>query len=152
MAYTIGEAAKIMNVSVPTLRYYDKEGLLPLVQRTESGIRRFNDNDIKWLNMIECLKNTGMQLKDIKIFFEWCIEGDSTIEKRYKMFLERKVEAERQIGVLQKSLELINYKCDYYKTAFDVGTTNIPELQKSRCESGSPTNNQLFKDVVGKER
>ena len=92
MAYTIGEAAKIMNVSIPTLRYYDKEGLLPLVKRTESGIRRFNDNDIKWLNMIECLKNTGMQLKDIKIFFEWCIEGDSTIEKRYKMFLERKVE------------------------------------------------------------
>lgn len=63
MEYTIGEVAKIMNLSVPTLRYYDKEGLLPLLERTERGIRRFNDNDISWLNMIECLKIQECRLK-----------------------------------------------------------------------------------------
>jgi DNA-binding transcriptional MerR regulator len=151
MTYTIGEVAKIMTLSISTLRYYDKEGLLPLVERTTSGIRKFNDSDIEWLNIIECLKNTGMQLKDIKTFFEWCKEGDSTIEQRYKMFLERKSETEKQIELLQKSLELIDYKCNYYKTAFEVGTTNIPTLQKQHFQSDSPANNQLFKDVVGKE-
>lgn len=151
MAYTIGEVAKIMDLSISTLRYYDKEGLLPLVERTTSGIRKFNDNDIEWLNIIECLKNTGMQLKDIKTFFEWCKEGDSTIEHRYKMFLERKSETEKQIELLQKSLELIDYKCNYYKIAFEAGTTNIPELQKQHHQLDSPSNNQLFKDVAGKE-
>jgi len=151
MTYTIGEVAKIMTLSISTLRYYDKEGLLPLVERTTSGIRKFNDSDIEWLNIIECLKNTGMQLKDIKTFFEWCKEGDSTIEQRYKMFLERKSETEKQIELLQKSLELIDYKCNYYKTAFEAGTTNIPTLQKQHFQSDSPANNQLFKDVVGKD-
>ena len=151
MTYTIGEVAKIMTLSISTLRYYDKEGLLPLVERTTSGIRKFNDSDIEWLNIIECLKNTGMQLKDIKTFFEWCKEGDSTIEQRYKMFLERKSETEKQIELLQKSLELINYKCNYYKTAFEVRTTNILELQNKHYHSDSPANNQLFKDVVGKK-
>lgn len=151
MEYTIGEVAKIMNLSVPTLRYYDKEGLLPLLERTERGIRRFNDNDISWLNMIECLKNTGMQIKDIKTFFEGYVEGDSSIEKRYKMFLERKAEAEKRIEILQKSLELINYKCNYYKTALEAGTTDIPELQQACSEHDTPNNHKLFKDVVCKE-
>lgn len=151
MAYTIGEVAKMMNLSISTLRYYDKEGLLPLVERTTSGIRKFSDNDIEWLNIIECLKNTGMQLKDIKTFFQWCEEGDSTIENRYKMFLERKSETEKQIELLQKSLDLINYKCNYYKIALKAGTTNIPELQKQHTLSDSSSNDQLYKDVVGKK-
>lgn len=151
MAYTIGEVAKMMNLSISTLRYYDKEGLLPLVERTTSGIRKFSDNDIEWLNIIECLKNTGMQLKDIKTFFQWCEEGDSTIENRYKMFLERKAETEKQIELLQKSLDLINYKCNYYKIALKAGTTNIPELQKQHTLSDSSSNDQLYTDVVGKK-
>lgn len=151
MTYTIGEIAKIMNLSISTLRYYDKEGLLPLVERTENRIRKFNDNDIEWLNFIERLKNTGMQLKEIKTFFKWCVEGDSTIEYRYKLFLERKAETEKQIELLQKSLELINHKCNYYKLALEAGTTNIPELQKQNIISDCNPNNQLLRDVVGKK-
>lgn len=69
-----------------------------------------------------------MELKEIKIFFQWCEEGDSTIDKRYEMFLERRRETQRQIALLQKSLDLINYKCEYYHIAKEAGTTNIPEL------------------------
>lgn len=67
-----------------------------------------------------------MSLEDIKIFFKWCEEGDSTIEKRYHMFLERKEETENKILLLQKSLDVINYKCQFYKKAMEIGTTNIP--------------------------
>lgn len=127
--YFIGEISEMLGLSISTLRYYDKQGLLPMVKRTNGQIRLFTSHDIDCLNMIACLKNTGMQLKDIKQFFEWCDEGDSTIEKRYNMFLDRKKETEEQIALLQKSLELINYKCSYYQKAMGAGTTDLPELR-----------------------
>jgi DNA-binding transcriptional MerR regulator len=129
MTYSIGEVSEILNISISTLRYYDKEGLLPLVNRTLGNIRIFDETDIECLKMIECLKTTGMQLKDIKLFFEWCDEGDSTIEKRYNLFIEQKEKTERQIAQLQHALNLINYKCEYYQIAKEKGTTNDPGLR-----------------------
>ena len=66
MAYTVGEMAKILHVAPSTLRYYDKEGLLPFVERSSGGIRLFKDSDFEWLSMIECMKQTGMRIKEIK--------------------------------------------------------------------------------------
>lgn len=147
MTYSIGEISEMLGIPISTLRYYDKKGLLPLVERTNGNIRVFSDMDVRWLNMIECLKNTGMELKDIKTFFKWCDEGDSTIDQRYEMFLERKLETERQISILQKSLDLISYKCEYYRIAKEAGTTNIPELiqQNSKKEFEKQ---QLYQDAV----
>ena len=68
MKYSIGDVAKKFNLSASTLRYYDKEGLFPNLERSESGIRSFSDTDIGSLKIIECLKNTGMPIKDIKVF------------------------------------------------------------------------------------
>ena len=85
MFYTIGEMAKKMGVAPSTLRYYDKEGLLPFVERSGGGIRMFKGEDIEWLSIIECLKKTGMPIKEIKQFIDWCIEGDSTIDKRLEL-------------------------------------------------------------------
>ena len=149
MTYTIGEISKKMNISISTLRYYDKQGLLPMVERTSGNIRVFSDLDLNWINMIECLKNTGMQLKEIKTFFEWCLEGDSTIDKRYHMFLERKADTERQIAVLQKSLQLIEYKCEYYRRAKEAGTTNLPELQGGCNVDCKKEETQFFQDAAG---
>ncbi|MEA5135775.1 MAG: MerR family transcriptional regulator [Candidatus Fimivivens sp.] len=126
MAYSIGEVSEMLSISISTLRYYDKVGLLPLVNRTEGNIRVFNQTDIECLKMIECLKTTGMQLKDIKLFFEWCEEGDSTIEKRYNLFIEQKEKTEQQIELLKNALNRINYKCEYYRMAKEKGS--IPDL------------------------
>ncbi|WKY47802.1 MerR family transcriptional regulator [Eubacteriaceae bacterium ES3] len=124
MSYSIGDVSSMLNISISTLRYYDKEGLLPLVNRTEGNIRIFDDSDIECLKMIECLKTAGMSLKEIKTFFQWCQEGDCTIVKRYDMFTELKEKTQQQIRDLQKSLDLINYKCEYYRLAKDKGTTD----------------------------
>ncbi|MBW6410009.1 MerR family transcriptional regulator [Clostridium weizhouense] len=129
MNYSIGEISKMLNISISALRYYDKEGLLPLVNRSSGNIRIFNDTDIECLKMIECLKNTGVPLKDIKQFFEWCEEGDSTIDLRYELFLHQKEKTEHQIAILQKSLDRINYKCEFYRIAKENGTTNLPGLK-----------------------
>ena len=64
MLYTVGEAAKILNVAPSTIRYYDKEGLLPFVERSGGGIRMFTDENFQWLYIIDCLKKTGMPIKD----------------------------------------------------------------------------------------
>jgi DNA-binding transcriptional MerR regulator len=130
MTYSIGEVANMLNISISTLRYYDKEGLLPLVNRTSGNIRVFDEADIECLKMIECLKTTGMQLKDVKLFFEWCEAGDSTIEKRYQLFVKQKEKTEQQIALLQQALNRVNYKCEYYRLAKERGTTNDPGLKE----------------------
>lgn len=89
--------AKKMGVAPSTLRYYDKEGLLPFVERSGGGIRMFKDEDIEWLSIIECLKKTGMSIKEIKQFIDWCIEGDSTINKRLELIDRRRERVHEQI-------------------------------------------------------
>ena len=81
MLYTVGEMAKRLGIAPSTLRYYDQEGLLPFVERSSSGMRMFKDSDYEWLQVIECLKKTGMQLKDIREFIEMAMQGDETIER-----------------------------------------------------------------------
>ena len=147
--YSIGEISEKLGISISTLRYYDKQGLLPLVERTNGNIRVFSELDVNLLNVIDCLKNTGLQLKYIKTYFEWCYEGDSTIDKRYEMFLERKAETEKQLAVLQKSLDLINYKCEYYRVAKETGTTNLHKFNDSSVQENYNKTKQFFRDAVG---
>jgi DNA-binding transcriptional MerR regulator len=128
--YSISEVAKELNLTVYTLRYYDKEGLMPFVERTASGTRLFKESDIDALKVIECLKSTGMPIKDIKNFIDWCSEGDSTLQQRYDMFMERKASVEAQMEELKKTMELIEHKCSYYKTALDAGTEDIHKNNK----------------------
>ena len=68
--YTIGQVSEMFNIPASTLRYYDKEGLFPAMQRN-SGIRRFSEKDIEALRVIECLKQSGLEIKDIKQFMIW---------------------------------------------------------------------------------
>lgn len=87
-----------------------------------------------------------MELKEIKTFFEWCEKGDSTIDLRYEMFLDRKRETERQIAILQTSLDLIKYKCEYYRIAKEAGTTNTPELTQNPIKELEKQ--MLYQDAV----
>ena len=82
MFYTIGEMAQKLDVAPSTLRYYDKEGLLPFVERSSGGIRMFKDEDMEWLRLLGCLKKAGMPLKEIRSFMELSRQGDATIDQR----------------------------------------------------------------------
>lgn len=118
---TIGEVAKMFNLSISTIRFYDKEGLLLNLERDESGIRKFNDDNIEAIRLIECLKKAGMQIKDIKEFMYWCSLGNKTILKRRDMFLRQKENILNEIKTLEKALDMINYKCWYYEEALKDG-------------------------------
>lgn len=130
MGYTIGQVAKKMGLTAHTLRYYEKEGLLPFIKKNGSGLRIFSDNDIGWLELIECLKGTGMSLKGIKQYIDWYIEGDSTLEKRLEMFKQQKINLEEQMLHLQKHMEKINYKIAYYSEIIANGSEGVFERNK----------------------
>lgn len=126
MTYTISEIAKKMGVSVHTLRFYDKEGLLPFVERV-NGRRVFKDEDFSWLHTLNCLKNTGMPLKEIRRYMELCQVGDASLEQRQEMILKQKESIEAQIRFLQENLKVLEYKAWYYETAVAAGTERIHE-------------------------
>jgi len=127
MEYSIGEVSKKFGLSPSALRYYDKEGLLPFVKRTNGGKRVFDDEDIEWISIIECLKNTGMSVKDIKVYINLCVIGDKTLDKRLEIFKKQKKNVEKQIEDLNYNLEKINRKIWYYDTAVKAGSEDVHE-------------------------
>lgn len=111
--YKISEVSKMFNIPVSTLRYYDKEGLFPSLKR-ESGIRLFSNQDLEALRVIECLKRSGLEIKDIKLFMDWCKEGSSTYKNRYELIQNQKEKVIKEIEHLNKTLDMLKYKSWYY--------------------------------------
>lgn len=122
MYYTIGEVANATGIAISTLRYYDREGMFPDMERSSGGIRVFSDKELGTLKVVECLKHAGMSIKDIKEFLGWCQEGDATLPQRRRMFRDRLAEVERQMDELRNTMNLLRYKCWYYDTAVAAGT------------------------------
>lgn len=86
MNYTIKEVSEMMNLSIPTLRYYDKMGLLPGLERKESGYRIFSEGDIEMLKIIDAFKKAGLKIKDMQNYLALAYKGESTLEERYEIF------------------------------------------------------------------
>ena len=137
--YTIGQVSEMFSIPISTLRYYDKEGLFPHIER-KSGIRLFSETELEALRVIGCLKESGLEIKEIKLFMKWCEEGSESYEKRLKLFEARKAAVEDEMQKLQKVLNMLNFKCWYYKTAIKDGNEDRinsmlpdklpPEIQK----------------------
>ncbi|MCR4925753.1 MAG: MerR family transcriptional regulator [Clostridiales bacterium] len=118
--YTIGQISEMFNLPISTLRYYDMEGLFPQMQR-QSGIRKFSENEVEALRVIECLKASGLEIKDIKQFMDWAMQGAETYEKRRELFEARREVIEAEIANLKKMLDMVKFKCWYYETAIKDG-------------------------------
>lgn len=127
MFYTIGEMAQKLNVAPSTLRYYDKEGLLPFVERSSGGIRMFKDEDMDWLRMLGCLKKAGMPLKEIRTFMDWSRQGDATIGRRLDLIEKQRRSVLEQQRQLEDTLLMLDYKRWYYQTAQAAGTCAVHE-------------------------
>ena len=134
MTYTTAKAAEKIGISAHTLRFYDKVGLLPNVGRDEHGNRRFTDNDLQWLSLLQCLKNTGMSLKDIKRFAECTTIGDDTIDERLALFESQTENVKRQIAELKRYLNLLEYKLAFYQKTKALGSVeavNLPQIPET---------------------
>ncbi|MGV3467276.1 MAG: MerR family transcriptional regulator [Heyndrickxia sp.] len=112
--YSISEAAAKFNISESTIRYYDKKGLLPLVERNEAGRRVFSEDQIALLATVMCLKNTNMPISGIKQYIDWVVKGDSTIDLRLEMMKNHKAAVLDEISLMTESLKGIDEKITRY--------------------------------------
>ena len=134
MSYSIKQVADMMGVTTATIRYYDSEGLLPNVKRVNCR-RIFEDEDFKWLRVLNCMKKINMPIKKIKEYVELAQKGDSTLQERYNLILEQKKAIQKEIENLNMCLNEFKFKEWYYKTAIEAGTEKI----LSNVSSNSPT-------------
>ncbi|MDF2593660.1 MAG: transcriptional regulator, MerR family [Clostridia bacterium] len=112
--YTINEVANICDISPHTIRFYDKEGLLPFVSRNSTGNRQFSDSDLNVVKLICCLKNTGMQVKEIRRYIDLAMQGTETSAQRKQIMINHRKEVIKQIDNLKKNLNIINLKIALY--------------------------------------
>ena len=118
--YTIGQVSEMTGLPISTLRYYDKEGLFPHMERV-SGMRRFSERELEALHVIECLKASGLEIRDIRQFMQWCTEGTSSYPKRRELLERQKETLEAQMDDLRRSLAMLQFKCWYYEQAMRDG-------------------------------
>ena len=118
--YSIGQVAEMFGLPISTLRYYDKQGLFPKMERV-SGIRKFSETEIEALRVIECLKKSGLEIKDIKQFMDWCVEGSSTYPQRKALFEKQRERLEAELIHMNKVLDMLKFKCWYYEQAMRDG-------------------------------
>ena len=114
MTYSIGKFAEIVDLTASTLRYYEKEGLIT-PHRNENNLREFTDYDIKWVQFLLHLKDSGMSMKDLKQYTKWRAMGEEMIPKRLDLIERRKHLVELEIQTLQQSLDILNHKIAFFK-------------------------------------
>ena len=115
MNYYTKEVTEILNISKHTLRYYEKEGLLPPIVRDKNGVREYSDSDLEWLALIRCMRVAGMSISYIKDYMDLCKDGISTVPKRKEIILLQKKILENQKKELGENLGIINWKLKYYE-------------------------------------
>lgn len=114
--FTVKQLSDKINVSTHTIRFYDNQGLFPDVTRDANGTRIFKEENLEWIGLVLCLRNTGMSVSDIKHFIELCKIGDSTIPERYNIILDQKKKAEEDLKEMQNRLNVLNHKEKYYES------------------------------------
>ena len=134
--YSIGQVAEMFGLPISTLRYYDKQGLFPKMERV-CGIRKFSEAEIEALRVIECLKKSGLEIKDIKQFMDWCVEGASTYPQRKALFEKQRKRLEAELIHMNKVLDMLKFKCWYYEQATRDGSE---DQLKSMIPNGLPEN------------
>ncbi|ANK62371.1 MerR family transcriptional regulator [Loigolactobacillus backii] len=116
MTYTIKEVAQKVGLSIYTLRFYDKQGLLPFVMRNAAGYRTFTDSDLSIIHTICYLKNTDMKISDIRQYIDYVMVGPATIDKRAKLLSEQRNKVLAKQKQLTESLGEIDYKLNIYNS------------------------------------
>ncbi len=112
--YSAKEAAEITGLSTATLRYYEREKLIPQITRTDQKYRQYADTDIEWIKMIQCMRMANIPIRSIKQYVELLIQGGKTLKQRYDMVQGHIKDIENQITNLQNALILTQKKLIFY--------------------------------------
>lgn len=118
---TIKEVCKKYDITADTLRYYEKIGVIPNVNRTSGGIRDYQDEDIQWVENALCLRKSGLSVEAIAEYVRLYLEGDSTFQERHDLLIKQRDELLREMNQLEDTLERLNYKISKYDEAIATG-------------------------------
>ena len=126
--YSIQEVCSKTGLTAHTLRYYEKEGLLTNVSRSAGGFRQYSDEDLEWLGLICCLKNTGMPLQEIARFVHLAHEGDYTLRERVELLKEHREKMTERMAEMQRYLDKITWKVNFF-------SGKLKEYEESRVKA-----------------
>lgn len=147
--YSIGQVSEMFGLPNSTLRYYDRQGLFPGMER-KSGIRQFSENELEALRVIECLKMSGLEIRDIRQFMDWCVEGPSTYPQRRALFIRQKETVEAKIARMNRILDMLRFKCWYYGQAIQDG--NEDRLRRLLPDHLPEDIQQVYDSAHGRQR
>ena len=112
--YSIQDVSNKTGLSTHTLRYYEKEGLISDVERSQGGFRQYTDEDLERLGLIRCLKNTGMSIQEIARFVQLTHEGDHTLEERVELLREHRERVLERMAEMQEHLDKVTWKLNFF--------------------------------------
>lgn len=124
--YTVKQVAEKMGISAYTLRFYDKEGLFPHLARGENNVRLFSEEDLEWVSIVQCLRETGMPLADVKEFVQLCLQGDATIPTRHQILQNQVLKVEEDLAAMARRISMLRRKVAYYNALLN-------ERQEDHC-------------------
>ena len=113
----IAEVSQRYEISADTLRYYERIGLLPFVNRTDSGIRDFNELDVRRVEFIKCMRSAGLPIDVLIEYVSLVQQGDATIEARKEILMAQRESLAARMAEMQKTLDLLDYKISVYENA-----------------------------------
>ncbi|MEJ2351268.1 MAG: MerR family transcriptional regulator [Anaerolineales bacterium] len=113
----IGEVSEKYEISSDTLRYYERIGLLPTVNRTDSGIRDYGELDLKRVSFIKCMRSAGLPIEVLIEYFNLVQQGDTIIDARKEILVEQREQLLARMKEMQETLDLLDYKIRVYENA-----------------------------------
>lgn len=129
---TIAEVSKKYGISADTLRYYERVGLIPPVPRTVGGIRNYDEASCGWIELMKCLRAAGVQIDALVEYTALAQEGEATEAQRKAILLEQRAQLEARIAEMQRSLERLNAKIEWYDRCEGCTIDRIRQLERQR--------------------
>ena len=111
---TIAETSRKYNMTADTLRYYERIGLIPPVPRTKGGIRNYDENSCRWIELMKCLRSAGVQIEALIEYAALSRQGEGTEERRKAILIEQREQLLARMEEMQRSLDRLNYKIENY--------------------------------------
>ncbi|MBM5611974.1 MerR family transcriptional regulator [Listeria seeligeri] len=112
----IKEASEKTGVSADTIRYYERIGLIPRVSRNENGVRKFDDEDLRWIDFSRQMRRAGMSIEALIDYLSLFREGEKTLEPRMELLKDQRAELKDRIDMMQEALERLDFKIENYDT------------------------------------
>lgn len=118
---TIKEVSEKYNISQDTLRYYERIGMIPAINRTPGGIRNYEESDLGWVELAICMRSAGLPIEALIEYVKLYQQGDATFAARLQLLQEQRENLEEQKAQLEKAINKLNYKISRYEIAVQTG-------------------------------